>query len=623
MRLSICLGVLVIGVVAAGCRPGPRQRNAEPAPAPVTQTAEGEGDVESRLNIAFDAYSPVDLGDISNRQRAAYCELSSEERDAYTVDQHAQAEDLSRRLDEYIRAWHGGQAEARLPDGLLPRSMDNAKTPEWTLYRPEEITAEEQWYMRPAHEIPADFSQLYFLSPDNHVSYFKVLFVAPLGSQLLVEGDFPHARFMDYQILAPFDPSNPTTSGLGAPEVSIVDVDIEPDPGSTNPFRAGADRTATARHYHLDFDLKAGNALELNPEAMQIPAYRGPGNTRTGGPFAPAGPMGIGQFVPSVLWLRYYAPDKTVGPLGGVPLPKVTLRLPSGESFWLQPDLSTVARVQTLAVPGKLTPPAEPAAFNGPKIGWYKIFGLWLTLADAAAQRLVEPQTIIPKEWATRWIVNRDHCLYGRGPDAAPIGNYESSASMLNYNSYLVRVMALGEEKVYVLTGKLPTTPKTRDGEPTATTAQARYWSLCHTGNGGGLRYPGLLYGCLMDDEIVTDEDNRFVLVYARGEERPANATAECGVTWQDFGLESTQAFTLRWMSVMPDDHLPGVAPHQDVIPWETGEWSQPGYDPTLIGTNNQDGIMGPYQPLVHYMTKAEFEQLGCPIAPEAVPVWQ
>ena len=73
----------------------------------------------------------------------------------------------------------------------------------------------------------------------------------------MTPGRIVSSCFMDFQILEPFDPEFPTTSGLGAPEVPIVDVDINPDPGHTNPYRKGANRNAKKRHYHLEFDLKA------------------------------------------------------------------------------------------------------------------------------------------------------------------------------------------------------------------------------------------------------------------------------------------------------------------------------------------------------------------------------
>jgi hypothetical protein len=62
-------------------------------------------------------------------------------------------------------------------------------------------------------------------------------------------------------------------------------------------------------------------------------------------------------------------------------------------------------------------------------------------------------------------------------------------------------------------------------------------------------------------------------------------------------------------------------APTDDNIPWETGDWAQEAYDKSLVGENTP-GLMGPYHPILHYLTPEEFETLGCPIAPDDVPEW-
>ena len=570
-----------------------------------------------------DYWTYTNFPKLSAKQKMDLCKMTPAERQEFSQRTISEAEDLSDRLEEYILDWYYGNASPELPPGLLPPSIDNEKTKNWRLLRPEEVNPTDQWYFRPANEIPEDFSQLYFLGPDNHVTYIKLIFIAPFNSKLLIEGDFPHSRFMDYQILEPFDPQNPTTSGLGAPEVPIVDVDIEPDPGHTNPFRPGADRQAQKRHYQVIFDLKAGNAVELNPKAMVAPMYRAPGNTRVGGPFAYSGPHGNGSLIASVLWLRYYAPDHGVGSLGGVELPKALLKLKTGEAFWLQCDFSLAAGRQNTAVPGYHTPPEEPKELIGSGVGWFKMFGFWLTFADGNGYPLAQPWWLLPKNWVGDYIQSIDACYHNRGPNIPPLGNYETSASGMNYNTYLFRVMSLGENKVYALTGELPETPRTRDGELFATNGEARYWSICHTGNGEDGKYPSLLYGCLMDDEILADSRNKYIISYSRRDERPWNAKPECGVTWQAYGPESRQVFNIRWMSVMHDDYLPEYAPHQNNIPWETGEWSSSDWDPNIMSYNNQTGFMGEYQPLVHYLTKKEFEALGCPIDPSDLPEWK
>jgi len=173
-----------------------------------------------------------------------------------------------------------------------------------------------------------------------------------------------------------------------------------------------------------------------------------------------------------------------------------------------------------------------------------------------------------------------------------------------------------------VITGKLPTTPRTRDGESSMEKAQARYWSICRTGSGKDKKGQGALYGCLMDDEIVTDGDNNYIIVWSRPEDRPVNAVSKNGVTWQNFGPESSQNSQIRWMSIYPDHYIQEFAPTDDNIPWEKGAWMETGYDETLVG-ENKPGVMGPYHPVIHYMTKAEFEALGANINPQNLPQWK
>ncbi|MHC5079315.1 MAG: hypothetical protein ACYTHN_09870 [Planctomycetota bacterium] len=533
-----------------------------------------------------------------------------------------EAQDYSNRLQTYIRHWLAGKAPAKIPAELLPPTIENEKTKGWTLCRPEKVKAEEQWMIRPANEIPEDYSRLFFLSPDNHCTYGKLLFLAPFGAKLVVEGDFPHARFFDYPITPPFDPRSPCAVMMGAPEVPIVDVDIEPDKGHVNPFREGANRKAEKRRYHVTFELQAGNPVTLNPKAFVPPAYRAPGNTRVGGPFAYTGAWGLGTIVPGLLWLRYYAPDRGTGPLAGVPLPKAHLELSSGERFWIRCDFSGAEKRQNHTVSGFSTEPEDPPSFMGPGKGWWKMFGIWLIIGEANGY-VFSRSWLISTSLAKRTVRRADRKLFCRGPEMAPPGNYECSATCCNYINYLVRPISLGKGKVIVLTGKLPETPKTREGEPKAVRAECRYWSIARTADSPDKRYPCILYGCLMDDEIVLDEKRRYVIVYSRKEDRPANATPAAGVTWQDWGPPAMQVMNIRWLSVMPEEHLARYAPDEKNIPWEAGAWSQEKYDESLVGRNPGPGLLGPYHPEIHYLTREAFEALGASVDPEAVPEWK
>jgi hypothetical protein len=543
--------------------------------------------------------------------------------DKYHAEANQAIQAFSDKLEERIRLWLAGKVEAEFPKGFLPPSFDNAKTHSWRLTKPEEIDPREQWFAMDAYD-PA--KTLHQFSPDPRATYLKLIFIAPLGAKLLVGGDFPHARFMDYEILTPVDPDHPVTGQMGICEVPIVDADIEPDPGHVNPFRVGADRTAKNRHYHVTFELKAGNAVTLNPRSMIAPQYRGPGNTRVGGPFVFTGPIGRNVLVPSLLWLRYYGLDKDAEPYGGVDWPKATLQLSTGERFWITCDKSLAVKLQTDPVPRVKTPPLEPYPFIGPSLGWFKMFGIVNVTAESRAYYKSRPWGQDDPVTSKARLRQMLRAIFNQGPDAPPPGNYANAATECNYNAYLTRPMNLGADKVIVLTGKLPVFPKTRNGEPVMQPGEVRYFSFTHQ-LGANAQYNkgyyGTPYGSLMDDEIVINDDRDYVIVFSRKEDRPANAKAEYGVTWQDWGTAANQTFVVRWMSVMPEWYLPKYSFHENNAPWNKAGWAQENFDKSLF-MENRRGFMGPYHPLIHYMTQAEFEAIGNrPIRPGDVPEWK
>jgi hypothetical protein len=562
-----------------------------------------------------------DLPPMTNEERLQCALETQKDRNTYYEQAIEEARTLSQSLEDYIYRWFDGEVDARLPEGLLPPYVDSEKTHDWTLITPDEVTPEDQWYTFEMYDPTQELRQH---SPDPHATYLKLLFIAPFGSKLLIEGDFPHCRFMDYQILEPFDPYHPVTGNMGVCEVPLVDVDIEPDPGNTNPFRLGADRISEKRHYHITFELEIGNAVDLNPDVMAPPGYRAPGNTRVGSPFGFSGPWGNNVLVPSVLWLRIYAPDQDKEPFGGVEWPKATLQLPTGEKFWITCDKSKAVKDQTAPVPSRPVPPSDPYPFEGPTLGWFKMFGIDLSILEAQGYISAQPWGKNDIETTRKEIRSVYGLLWNRGANADPPGNFECAATCCNYISYLLRPIALGEDEVIVLTGRLPEFPHTRQGQPDMTGGEVRYYSITHQQGSGGLGksiYTSVPHGSLMDDEILTNEDNEYIIVFSREAENPRNARKENGVTWQEWGPSSRQVLVLRWMSVMPEWHLPEVAPDSNTIPWVTGAWSQDTYDKTLVGENRQ-GIMGPYHPVIHYMTREEFEALGDNIVPEDIPEW-
>jgi len=593
------------------------------------QTASQELTLVVTSDYPPDYWTYTDLPDLTDEDREAFIDKTPEEWDAYYLSASQDANDISQALEDYILDWYYGDADPTIPNGLLPPSIDNAKTMRWTLMRPEDVQPEDQWYIFPSHEIPSNYVDLPSHTPDPHATYLKMIFIAPFGSQLLVEGDFPYCRFMDYQVLQPFDPEYIASGGMGAPEVPIVDVDIDPDPGHVNPFRTGADRNASDRHYHLTFEMTEGNAATLNPGLMESPYYRSPGNSRAGGPFASTGAFGLGAVSPAILWVRYYAPDDSLDPFAGVDLPRAIMRLSTGETFWIKPDfsLAEARQKQLWSVTPRILP--EPYDYLGSTLGWFKVFGILLHRTEYQAYGESLPWgEALPEEKKSETRMGIAG-LFKRGPAFDTPGNLEAGATMCNYTTYLTRPIAIEPGHVLLVTGKLPTTPDTRNGQEIMTAAEVRYWSISRyvawssvTTGAEEEMGDGICLGSLMDDEITVDGENRYIVAYSLEEDRPDNAVSSNGVTWQSFSPTNFGFLAVRWTSVWPDHFSETYSPHSHNIPWKLGAWSQPTYDSSLVGAN-LPGVMGPYHPVFHYMTREEFEAMGASPDPDGIAAWQ
>ena len=541
------------------------------------------------------------------------------------------AQCLSDRLTDYINAWMEGRAPAQIPNTLIPWVTNLNEYTTFTLVDPDQIKAEEQWGIRPAS--PINETGLFGGFPDPNATYLlNPALLAPFNTTLIIEGQFPHSRFFDIQVTPPFDLNvYRNDGGIGVGEVPIVDADIEPEPGHTNPFRVGANRMATKRDYRVIYKMVMGDPVDLNP-AFRQPDFRATGNTRYGSGILYQGPWGHpksdghgrGLFDPGSIWIRYYAPDHGQGSLGGVPLPKMSFELEDGRRFFILADFKPyLERVQE-PIPIVGSDYGNPAdkPLQGPDHGWFKQAGIFEALMGGIA---------VGTDFAETPYVNAlVEGVGGRGDLITPPGNYEQSATSATYIDYMVRSIALEKDHVVVMTGRLPTFPDTRDGASQMTGAELRYWSLTGFHVPQGFEVLDALYGkvpaglavnSVMDDEVVLDSERNFVIVYSRDEERPNNANAEAGVTWVDWGPSAEVSWTFRWMSVAPEWKAP-FAPSVDHIGSRGDYWSIE-YDPDVISRNNHEGELGHYLPRIHYMSRAEFEALGSDIRAEDVPVWK
>lgn len=543
----------------------------------------------------------------------------------------ADAAEISRGLTEYIEAWKKGSVPARLPTSFLPPGTDLKDFPSFTLRDPAVLKPEDAWVVRPAR--PVDFRAAYGSFPDPNCTYLVVpAFYAPFGSRLIIEGEFPHARFMSIQVTPSFDPQSYHYNGsVGVGEVPVVDADIEPFAGHTNPFRVGADRGAKDRSYRVEFAMAMGDPVALNP-AFRPPFFRQAGNLRTAGAIMFQGPWGHpqsgghrrGLWNVGQVWIRYYLPDRDKGQLAGVPLPRIWCEMPDGGKFWIQADTrSFYQRVnRSIAVKDSGFKKPDPKVLHGPQDGWVKQAGIFRSIVTGIA---------LGTGWGgPEYVRMLDQGVAGRGERLSAPNRYEQSATSCTYIDYLVRGMSIERGKVVVLAGRLPTFPDTYASLAPFAAAQMRYWSLTGYEVPQGFdflaaldanRVSGVAVQSLRDDELELDNQRRYIIALSRPGDRPSNAQARNGVTWRDWGPAAEVSWTLRWLHVGPEWTF-DRAPSPKLLGSRT-DWASPDYDPLLTQRNSHRGILGDYQPRIHYMTRAEFERLGQRPTVESLPIWK
>src|SRR3954451_22341018 len=133
--------------------------------------------------------------------------------------------------------------------------------------------------------------------PDQAAIYWSGTYAAVPGTRIRITGRYPHARYFSFNVY----------DNAQRPLDALADVEIAPDPGSLNPFVAGAPRGFVARDYTAFIDFGA------------IPEHRAP-NTLYTGTGQNGAPNVQGTFI-----LRVYVPDRGRDETGGVGLPTVTL----------------------------------------------------------------------------------------------------------------------------------------------------------------------------------------------------------------------------------------------------------------------------------------------------------
>ncbi len=474
--------------------------------------------------------------------------------------------------------------------------------------------------------------------PDNTYYLWRFDRPVPEGTKILIEGDFPHARMMSFQVCAPWNNKAIVSSdGSGLPEVHLLDEDIVPDPGHSNPFLPGADRNAKRRHFHITFELRDGDPAILNPKAV-LPPYRAPGNLRYGctGTVAPGSVFGADKTHGPVVYMRMYLPDR-YEPYGGVEPPVIRLQFP-GQNPMLAP-ISRSMPVNLRKFVEGYSLEENPAGDNGLSLKEEEAKRALRQYAKAAttaqptnaasgARRIIplSPDGTISlyKTFQTPWLVTylkdyindpegcrtklprRYRYAFGdMGPEASPPGNDEHVSNHHSFNTYMGSAANLAPGELLVFRGKAPITPRTLNGDAKmGSSDQLRYWNFTLQ-TGTPTRLTPVIN--ITDETVALDKNGRYLIVIGRERDRPPNATEEHGVTWRPWPVGDVLSINMRIMSTSSNtwEHAP------QRVTWKEADFCTFGKNPQAVRAR-----MGEYFPEGRYLTTAQVAALvsGAPM---------
>jgi hypothetical protein len=362
------------------------------------------------------------------------------------------------------------------------------------------------------------------------------------GARITFESAFPYARYMSL-----------TTYKLGVgPADSLADRDIIPDNGSTNPFVEGNPRNDPSRRY----------AVSLAPGSRPIESKSTSENILYGG-LSEAGTLGM-------MIYRVYVPNSGKDTSGGVGLPRVTLHMADG---------STVQGEDACEI---LTNPFEPPHPLKPADEYAELRG---------AHDPSRNPPVFRAQYNSTFMIECD--FYGdcsgnpekvTGVFANPGSDYMHSFVNRQYGEALV------------LRGKIPATPKTFEGTDSVfMEQQLRYWSICPYEY-----YSTATTECLFDEEVIVNADGFYTIVYSREEDRPNNATSDCGVGFIPWSEEGDGFGIVDGRESNRDD---GYLLVRNMLP--ASDFHQAVHNTSVPGDEAE--VMGEFYPKGKHFTKSEF----------------
>jgi hypothetical protein len=430
----------------------------------------------------------------------------------------------------------------------------------------------------------------------------------PQGSALEITGRYMHNRYMSfnsYDIAG----ANPTYS----PVAAITDVDLHPDRSSArNPYVAGNKRGTPLRNYSIEVltgapvDGDPDNTLRSNADYDQR----------------------------ETIVLRSYVEDAGTGNTAGEYLPAPIVTLADGTVLTDVAEICGALDVDSSIVNIPLIPAAtydQMTAFGNP----YHLDG---TEANPTVllKAFTFPENIncdwfgfcpqAPSEQPGFYANLDNQYVFGMTTNARPIVLPETALGIPSGATPL-GIVTVGFQKdpalaVAVFRGKLPETPRTVDGSEYAEEGDMRYWSFCTNAY-----MSQKVTDCLYDEQIVVDENGYYTIAIGWEQDRPYNATSECGYNWLPTSTQGDGYLDILEQEIAQGelDPVELVTPNAIGQPRANNPYQNlvivrnmlpsAGFPNAIQAVSNYAetaSVMGEYAVGYWYESKADFEGRGC-----------
>jgi hypothetical protein len=370
------------------------------------------------------------------------------------------------------------------------------------------------------------------LFPDSSAQYWSAQYTAVPGTRIRIDGIYPYARYTSWNV---YDP-------ILRPFAKKSDFELQPDPGSANPFLPGASRDTPIpqRHYTAFITFSPTD----NPGPNTI--YVDPATHPTG-----------------LFTLRVYVPDAGRDSTGGVGLPQVTWEPTSStgpppvQSPCQGIEKPTGTTLTDLYASMDVPVSGPPFPGHDPPL-WHK----FVNLCQSGADLLTDNPALAA-------------ALSG---GSNPCTQFGSGGFLSNLdNAYVYAFTSRGYGPIVAFHGKAPTFAATYPDAPVMPTGvQLRYWSFCQN-DPFDQRY----IACRRDDQVTVDSSGNYTIVVSQPADWPVSAKARCRreTTWIPWGPQ-------------PD----GVVIYRHMLP-------DPSFTQAIqnVSHGSEQQQMGPYYPSGHY----------------------